>query len=179
MSRETNSLALNWYAIHTKPREEARAGSNLQGWRVETFMPLIRERRYHPFTGKPLHVVKPLFSRYIFARFSPEMSSKIRYTRGVQTIVGYGDEPTLIDDEIIQVIKARMEDGYVKIEDRFEAGDAVRIKDGPLKNFIGVFVRQTNNAYRVMVLLDTINYQANVVVHRDLLSRVDHLAYSH
>lgn len=179
MTRETNSQTLNWYAIHTKPKEEARAGSNLRGWRVETFMPLIKEQRHHPFTGKALNIVKPLFSRYIFARFSPEMSSKIRYTRGVQTIVGYGDEPSLIDDEIIQMIKARMENGYVKIEDRFETGDAVRIKDGPLKNFIGVFVRQTNNAYRVMVLLDTINYQPNVVVQRELLTRVDHLAYGH
>jgi transcriptional antiterminator RfaH len=179
MSREITSPSLNWYAIRTKPKEEARAGFNLQAWRVETFAPLIRERHDNPFTGKSIHVVKPLFSRYIFARFSPEMSSKIRYTRGVQTIVGYGDEPTPINDEIIQVIKARTENGFVRLDDEFEAGDAVRIKHGPLKNFDGVFLRLTKNSDRVMILLNVINYQAQVEVSRDMVTRVHHPAPAH
>ena len=179
MNRESTSQSLNWYAIRTKPKEEARAGYNLQAWQVETFAPLIRERRFDPFTGKALHVVKSLFSRYIFARFSPEMSSKIRYTRGVQTILGYGDEPTPINDEIIQMIKARTENGYVRLDDEFAAGDAVQIKNGPLKNFDGVFLRLTKNSDRVMILLNVINYQAQVEVSRDMVTRVHHPAPGH
>ena len=35
-----------WYAIHTHPKQENRAESNLQAWNVETFIPRIRDCRF-------------------------------------------------------------------------------------------------------------------------------------
>jgi len=162
-----------WYVVHTHPKQEDRAEFNLQAWKVETFKPSFRERRSHPFTGEPFYVTKPLFTRYIFARFDLESHyHKIRFTRGIHSLVSFGGNPIPVDDEIINAIRSRTgKDGLVKIGGDLRPGDAVEIKDGPLKGFTGIFEREMKESERVMVLLDTVNYQARVQIEGDLLSR--------
>lgn len=170
--RETASDPLSWYAIHTKPKEENRAGDNLQAWNVETFTPQIRERRCNQFAVKPTYCNKPLFPRYIFARFAASMLQKVRFTRGVQNIVEFGHVPAQIDDEIIEVIKSRMTNGFVKIDDDFKAGDEVIIKDGPLKSFVGIFKHQVGGTDRVQIMLTAVSYQPRIVINRDVITSV-------
>jgi transcriptional antiterminator RfaH len=169
---ETASDPLSWYAIHTKPKEENRAGDNLHAWNVETFTPQIRERRCNRFAVKPTYWNKPLFPRYIFARFAASMLHKVRFTRGVQNIVEFGHVPAQIDNEIIEIIKARMENGFVKIDDEFKAGDEVIIKDGPLKSFVGIFKHQVGSTDRVQIMLTAVSYQPRIVVNRDIITSV-------
>ena len=52
---------------------------------------------------------------------------------------------------------------------RLARGDEVRIKDGSLKGINGIFDRTMKDKNRVMILLTAINYQASVVVERDLV----------
>lgn len=169
---ETASDPLSWYAIHTKPKEENRAGDNLHAWNVETFTPQIRERRCNQFAVQPTYGSKPLFPRYIFARFAASMLPKVRFTRGVQNIVEFGHVPALIDDEIIEVIKSRMKNGFVKIDDDLKAGDEVIIKDGPLKSFVGVFKHQVGSSDRVLIMLTAVSYQPRIVIKRDVITSV-------
>src|SRR5215208_2764465 len=92
LSAEDNYL---WYVICTHPRQEDRAESNLIAWSVETFAPQIKKKQYNQFTGVAIQLPKPLFPRYIFARFKlNEMLHKVRYTRGVHSVVGFGAGPT-------------------------------------------------------------------------------------
>jgi transcriptional antiterminator RfaH len=169
---ETASDPLSWYAIHTKPKEENRAGDNLHAWNVETFTPQIREHRCNQFAVKPTYGSKPLFPRYIFARFAASMLQKVRFTRGVQNIVEFGRVPAQIDDEIIEVIKSRMKNGFVKIDDDLKAGDEVIIKDGPLKSFVGVFKHQVGSSDRVLIMLTAVSYQPRIVIKRDVITSV-------
>ena len=168
---ETASEPLSWYAIHTKPKEENRAGDNLHAWNVETFTPQIRERRCNQFAVKPTYWNKPLFPRYIFARFAASMLQKVRFTRGVQNIVEFGHVPAQIDDEIIEVIKSRMTNGFVLIDDDLKAGDEVIIKDGPLKSFVGVFKHQVGSN-RVLIMLTAVSYQPRIVIKRNVITSV-------
>jgi transcriptional antiterminator RfaH len=158
-----------WYAIHTKPKEEERATSNLLSWRVETFTPRIKERRVNRGTGKTTSLIKPLFPRYIFARFdASKMLHKIYYTRGVHSVVSFGDSPVPVDDEAIAFIQSRVEkDGFIKFDDDLMPGDEVMIKDGPLKGFNGVFSRTVKDTDRVMILLKNVSYQASIVLDRE------------
>ncbi|MBA3804366.1 MAG: hypothetical protein H0X14_01445, partial [Acidobacteria bacterium] len=48
---------------------ESRVESNLRAWRLETFAPKNKARRDNQFTSKPVYVTRPLFPRYIFAKF--------------------------------------------------------------------------------------------------------------
>src|SRR5215216_1172190 len=106
MSDHANDTNPYWYAVYTNPQQEGRAESNLWAWRVETFNPKLRERRYNQYSGKPVRVTKPLFPRYIFARFKArDLLHKVWFTRGVHSVVGCGNIPSPVDDQIIDLIQ--------------------------------------------------------------------------
>jgi transcriptional antiterminator RfaH len=163
-----------WYALRTHPQQEERANSNLLAWGVETFSPRIKERRLNPFTGAPTSITKPLFPRYIFARFKAHsLLHKVCFTRGVQSVVSFGGKPTVIDDDIIKFIEAQVDvDGFVKIGEELKYGDSVQIKDGPFKSLTGMFERKAKDSDRVMILLTTINYQGRIMVERQQVARI-------
>ena len=164
----------SWYVIHTNPGQEDRAGSNLRAWNVQTFTPRLKERRYNQFTGRPTEFIKPLFPRYIFARFNAgKILHKVRFTRGVSDVVSFGSLPTPVHPDIIEIIRLKVgKDGFVTIGEELKPGDEIVVKEGPLKNFIGIFERETKDAVRVMVLLKTVSYQAHVVIKRDMIRKL-------
>lgn len=168
MSTQAVDNKLCWYAIHTHPKQEDRAESNLHAWQVETFAPRYRQRRFNQYTNHPSLVIKPLFPRYIFARFvAGELLHKVRFTRGVHSVVSFGKEPIPVDDELIAIIQARRsEDGFIRIGDELKAGDQVMIKAGHFKGFTGIFERRMKDADRVMIMLQTVGYQPHVVVEK-------------
>jgi transcriptional antiterminator RfaH len=165
---------LHWYVVHTHPKQEDRANSNLQSSKLETLAPKLRVNKYNEFTGHVTRLVKPLFPGYIFSRFRfNELYHKIRFTRGVHSLICFNNEPTPIDDEIIELIRLRIgNDGFVKTAGELEIGDEVRIEDPRFENLRGVFERELPDAERVSVLLNTIGFQAHVVVDRNLVSKI-------
>jgi transcriptional antiterminator RfaH len=169
------SGAVRWYAIHTKPKQEGRADSNLRAWSVETFTPRVNERRY-TLAGHLKNELKPLFPQYIFARFDARrMLQLVYFTRGVHDVVRFGrEDPTPIDNEIIAIIRSRVgANGLIDLSEKFKAGDKIVIKDGPLKNFIGIFERDVKESHRVMILLSTLKYQAHLLLGRELVKKIN------
>jgi len=163
-----------WYAIRTHPQQEERANSNLQAWGVETFSPRVRERRRNQFTGALTFIGRPLFHRYIFARFdASRLLHKVWYTRGIHSVVCFSNAPARIDEEIIGLIRSQVgADGFVELGEDLQAGDKVQIKDGPLKNLAGVFQRNLKEADRVRILLTTVSYQGHLSIERELVRKV-------
>jgi transcriptional antiterminator RfaH len=178
MDTEIRDIHPSWYVIHTNPRQEDRADSNLRGWQVETFAPRVKQPRINPYTGESNYITKPLFAGYIFARFDlEELLHKVRFTRGVHSLVSFGEGPVAIDDEIISFMQSRVGvDGFVKIGDDFKPGDLVVVKDGLLKNLTGIFERDVKESERVMVLLNVVSYQAHVELERKTLKKFSHAA---
>jgi transcriptional antiterminator RfaH len=168
----------SWFLIHTKVKQEERTTNNLRAWDIETLSPQIRDWRSNQFTGERCYFVKPLFARYVFARFNFErFFHKVRYARGVQEFVSFGDGPVVVEEEVISLIRSRVgKDGFVTMGSDLEPGDRVLMKEGPLKDITGIFEREMMDSQRVVLLLNTVNYQARVQVERDLLCKVSHLA---
>lgn len=164
-----------WYAIHTKPKEEGRAEANLSAWQMETFNPKIRGSRRAPFGGALGYVVKPLFPRYIFARFeASRYLHKVHYTRGVHSVVSFGGQPVHVDQETIDLIRSRVDgDGLVKLDDGLEMGDAVTITEGKFKGLTGVFNGKLKGTDRVMILLTAVNYRASIIIDGDQVQKTD------
>jgi len=162
-----------WYVIHTHSKQEDRAGSNLGVLGVPIFNPKVRERRYNQFVNVPTYVTRPLFPRYIFAQFKiNDLYHKVRFTRGVCSVVSFGDGPTSIDEEIIALIQSKVkEDGFVRIDDEIKPSDKVIVKDGLLKNFSGIFEREMNAIDRIRILLEAVSYQAHVEIERDMVKK--------
>jgi transcriptional antiterminator RfaH len=164
----------HWYVIHTHPKQEDRASDNLRTLGVPTFNPKIRERRYNQFVSAPTYVVKSLFPRYVFAKFKiGDLYHKIRFTRGVYSVISFGGSPTPIDKEIIILIQSNMKNNFVRIDEEIRPGDKVVIKDGPLKNFAGIFEREMKDTDRVRLLLEAVSYQAHIEIERDLVKKAN------
>jgi transcriptional antiterminator RfaH len=163
-----------WYVIKTQPKQEVRAECNLRVLGINTFLPRISERQTIHFTGLPAYVIRPLFPRYLFAQF--EISSMLRrvcFTRGVHSVVNFGNGPASVDDEIIEMIQSRVnEDGLVKLDNDLNEGDQVMIHNGPLRDLVGVFQYDIKGTDRVAILLSAISYQGRVVIEKDLIKKI-------
>ena len=69
-----------------------------EGFGEPIFNPKTKERRYNQFVNAPTYVTKPLFPRYIFAQFKvDDLYHKVRFNRGVYSVVSFGEGPTPID----------------------------------------------------------------------------------
>ena len=162
-----------WYVVHTHVKQEERANENLRSWGVETLYAKSKSRRFNQFTGAPTYLTQPLFPRYLFAKFNArEQLPKIRFTRGVQNVVCFGENPAPVDEDIIDIIRSRIdENGFVKTNDELRPGDKVVIRAGPLRDLMGIFERQVKGSDRITILLTAIEYQGRLVVERELVQR--------
>jgi transcription elongation factor/antiterminator RfaH len=155
--------AANWYAVRTKPKQEARAESSLRSWGLEVLAPRVREVR-HTASNARTYVAVPLFPSYLFARFdAASLLVKVRLTRGVHSVVGFGEYATPIDEAIVELIRGRIgEDGFVRIEEP-NAGDSVKVVEGPLRALTGIFQCRRSQD-RAMILLTLFGAHVQVQV---------------
>jgi transcription elongation factor/antiterminator RfaH len=152
----------HWYVVHTKAHQEIRAEMNLLRWGLEVLSPKLRNTRAPP--GSAIYPgVAPLFPGYIFARFDAELLlGKVRNTRGVHSVVGFGEYATPVEDEVIHLIQSRLQpDGMVCVP-RLRPGEPVQVVDGPLQSLAGVFERELRREDRVQILLNTMYGQLRV-----------------
>jgi len=145
-----------WYAVYTKPKKEDSVAFSLQNIGIEVLNPKIKFRKFK--RNRLTDVIEPLFPCYLFANFDKDKYSHlITYTRGVKYIVGK-KSPVAVQDEVINVIKDGIEDHNLIVikPSTFKNGDKVLIKDGPFKDFYGIFEKEIKGHERVMILLETI-----------------------
>jgi transcriptional antiterminator RfaH len=128
----------------------------------------MRGCRLNEFTGEPSYFIKPLFPGYLFARFALNgLLHKVRFTRGVHSVVCIGGDPAPVDDRLIEIIATQADEaGFVKVGADLEPGAKVLIQAGPFKRLTGIFEREASAADRVKILLDCVAFQARVEVER-------------
>jgi transcriptional antiterminator RfaH len=171
---ESSTINPHWFAIHTHLNQENRAEANLRAWNVETFFPKIKEQRCNQFSGMRTSLTKPFFPRYIFARFDlNQLLHKVWFTRGVHSVVSFGGIPSPVDDDVIEFFQMRTDnDGFVRLGEDLKPGDKVVLQGGMLHSLVGIFEREMNDSERVMILLQTINYQGHIIVERNSVRKM-------
>ncbi len=163
----------SWYLVYTKPKQERLSQENLQRQSYETYLPLIRERKRRQ--GKITQVVEPMFSRYLFIRLNTVTDNwgPIRSTLGVTGIVRFGAQPTAIPENLIQSIRAKDDEEGIHSAtvQQLNEGDKVRIAEGPMYGYEGIFVNK-NNQERVTILLNIIGKPTKVDLCEAQLERI-------
>jgi len=161
-----------WYVIQTKPRKEEEAETYLSTKGVEIFNPLIEAFTLR--NGRMNEEQNPLFPGYLFAKFDFEQNYPlVRWARGVKKVLGFGETPTSVSEEVVEIIKARTDaQGVVRVKHHLEPNDVVRIKTGPLKDLLGTFERWLSDRERVKILLNLIGYQPAVEIHYSMVEKV-------
>jgi transcriptional antiterminator RfaH len=161
-----------WYAVVTKPRAEATALEHLARQGYECLLPRVRRILRNAVGLRPR--IEPLFPNYLFLRADPERMSlaPVRSTRGAIGLVRFGAEPVCVPDTVIEGIKSRIdaEDGLVRLAlPDLAPGQGVRVMDGPLVGWEGVFL-STESMDRVRLLLELLGTCREVVVPRSQLA---------
>ncbi len=164
--------AFDWFVIHTKPRDEHRVKNHFDGMGIEPLLPLCEDFQYS--NSKIYRVLKPLFPNYLFARLDlVHHYYKVKWTRGVNRILGIGNKPTPVPEIVIQMLKDRMgDDDTVKLLEDFQNGDLIQITSGPLKDFVGVFQNRLSSGERVRILLNFIGVEVPVQISGWQLKKV-------
>ncbi len=159
-----------WFAVNTKPKNENRATHNLENAGYEVVNPKLRMRKYKE--GHFVELVEAMFPNYIFAKFHPvDDYHMVKYARGVKKIVSFGGKMVPLQEEVIDFIREKLVDGVAQVEKKkFRKGEKVFIKEGPFKGLGGIFERELEGDERVMILLEGINYYAQMVIDSDLIT---------
>jgi transcriptional antiterminator RfaH len=150
-----------WYAIYTKAGREDSVTALLENAGIEVLNAKLRSRKFR--REKLTEVTEPLFPCYIFADFEREKHAHmITYTRGVRYIVG--KQSPVVCDDVVGAIKNNLQPDNVIVvpPPKFSEGNRVIVKDGPFRNFVGLFQREIRGPERVMILLEAIHCRLEI-----------------
>ncbi len=144
-----------WYLAYTKPRQEHIAQTHLQYQAFETYLPLYK--KFKKTEQGPVAQFEPMFPRYILFRPSraEQSISTVRSTKGITTLVRFGFEPALVNDELVQRIRQlEVDRNQATLQElsNLKAGQTVFLKHTALAGMEG-FV-QSVSSKRVAVLLE-------------------------
>jgi len=153
-----------WFVVHSLPRKERFVRDRLRELGRDAFLPLVASRR----ARRSAVTLAPLFPGYLFAKLSMAGGdlTRIRWMHGVRRLLGHGQRPHPVPDELVQMIRRRADAaGRVRPPARMRRGERVRIVEGPLAGLIGVLDRpETRAEDRVCVLLRLFERQTRVEI---------------
>lgn len=160
----------SWRAIYTKPRKERQVEAWLREKGVETYLPTVRRRRRR--RDRPERVI--YFDGYLFAciDFDEIPLSVVRWMPGIRRVVSAGEQPIVVPDDVVGLIRERLEQidevGYPGLR----AGDRVRITTGPFRDLEAVFQRSLPSAERVSILLRVLGQLTSIEIDRSGIVQV-------
>ena len=165
---------MNWYCVYTKPKSEDIVCNKLSVFEgIECLNPKLKRNTL--VRKKPVELTEALFPCYIFLKFNAsKYYHLIKNTRGVKRVLCNGaGEPYIVNPNIIEILMQKMQNNYIDISSvAFEDGDQVEVKSGVLKGLKGILSKGIKRSERVLVLLNALEYQANIEISRNLLVKV-------
>ena len=157
---------MQWFVVHTKPRQEQRALENLQRQGFAAWLPMLSVEKFR--RGRLEKVIEPMFSRYLFIQLDKVTSnwSPIRSTMGVSKLVTFGNLPAAVPPEIVDALRNAPTPDVPRF---FSNGDAVRDEDGPLNGLEGLFQAPDGEA-RAMIFINLLSRPQVVSVELNQLA---------
>jgi transcriptional antiterminator RfaH len=123
---------------------------------IETYVPEME------FKSRDRVRIRPFFPGYLFMHLDLDKANPAhwQWTPGLRRIVAYGRKPIPVPEEVISLIKYKLDEMASKKGRRsfdFEPGDVVRIKEGPFEDMLAIFDKEISPDGRVQVLLTALN----------------------
>jgi transcriptional antiterminator NusG len=146
MAKQTQHHGRAWYVLHTYSGYEDNVSRNLkqriesmdmQGLIFDVLVP--KEKKIKIKAGKRVVVEERIYPGYVLVDMMVTDASwyVVRNTPNVTGFIGLGTTPTPIDPKEIETLKKRMGVAEPKFKIDVHVGDAIKIIDGPFKNFDG------------------------------------------
>ncbi len=162
MPKQTLQQGKRWYVLHTYSGYEENVARNLRQ-RIESMdmedkiynVLIPTENRIKIKNGKRKIVTEKIFPGYVLVEMVVTDDSwyVVRNTPNVTGFVGSGTTPTPIAETEVKALMERMGVAEPKYKIDVEAGSAVRITDGPFKEFEGKVSEVDEGRGKVKVLV--------------------------
>jgi transcriptional antiterminator RfaH len=154
-------MAIQWYALQTKPYKEATVWQQLVAQDHQAYFPRLRVNPVNPRARQ----VRPYFPGYLFVRadLSQVGSSVFQFMPHTVGLVSFGGESTPVHEAIITNLQRRLQEieaagGEIFLNLR--RGDRVVIDAGPLAGYDAIFDWRIPGTERVKVLLQILHGQS-------------------
>ena len=140
----------SWQVLHVLSNHEKKVAQHLVVRSVEHYLPLYSERV--KWTDRTVVAERPLFSGYVFARFTSENRIAVISTPGVLHLLG-DDERNMVADEELSKIRNGLASGLpLRPHADIKVGTRVRVRDGVFAGVEGV-VTELRKQCRVIITL--------------------------
>ena len=161
---DLRTFGKSWFAIQVRSKCELAVAQALRQKGYEEFLPLYRVRKRWSDRWKEIEL--PLFSGYVFCRFSQEDArAPIVTTPGVVKILGAGRELTPVPDIEIDSVRAVLDQKIGATPCRYgQIGDRVRVIFGPLTGVEGILTAHRKN---FQLVLSVTTVQSSIAVEID------------
>ena len=160
-----------WCIIQSKPKQEFSAEKKLKMLNINVYLPVYMKKIKK--NKIKIDRIAPLFSGYLFAQFEiHDFYQKVKYTKGVKSILGYNEYLWTIADEKIQDIKSRENNGIVllrKREELFRKGDRILVDEGAFEGWTGIFQEELTDRERAIILLTNVKFSNKLILAKKYL----------
>ena len=154
-----------WYAVRLKPNCEQTAAAVLSAKGIEYCLPVYKRRSR--WSDRYKTILSPVFPGYVFSRFDRSRRSALLSTPGVLHVVSFGGVPVPVDPAEMAAVRAIAESGLsAEPWPYLEAGQAVRIVEGPLMGLSGI-VLGLKHGHRLVVNVTMLRRAVSVEVDSD------------
>jgi tRNA-dihydrouridine synthase B len=156
-------VGAEWYAIWTRSRHEQVVREQLEGKRIEAFLPTVT--RWSRWKDRKKKIDWPLFPGYCFARFDPAQTLPILKCTGVVSIVSFEGKPAPIPEIELESIRV-----LIGSQLRYDPcplvreGMMVEVVHGPLRGVVGRLIRKDTGRARLILSVDLIGQAVSVEV---------------
>jgi transcription termination/antitermination protein NusG len=162
MSKQSQHHGRAWYVLHTYSGYEDNVARNLRQ-RIESMdmqdlifdVMVPVEKKIKIKSGKRNIIEEKIYPGYVLVDMIVTDASwyVVRNTPNVTGFIGLGTTPTPVDPREIEMLKKRMGVSEPKYKIDIKTGDAVKITDGPFKEFDGKVNEVDEEKGRVKVLV--------------------------
>jgi len=154
----TTHRPLEWVALYCRPKCERKAAEAVRRKGLATYLPRRLDERRVRRTDRTRVLELPLFPRYLFARLNHHADLyRLHQVPEIEAVLSNNGSPLRIPSDAIEDLMAAQDMGlFDTFRQRgpiFEAGEHVRIAEGPFANFPAVIASISTSSARVVVSL--------------------------
>jgi transcription antitermination factor NusG len=142
-----------WQVLHVFANHERRVAQHLSVRSLEHYLPLYTERS--KWTDRSVILERPLFTGYVFVRFSPHTRFSVVSTPGVIRLLGEYEGDAVSPEEIDRIREGLASGCLLRPHPHVYVGTPVRVRSGVFEGVEGV-VTEFRHQCRVIIALSAV-----------------------
>jgi transcription antitermination factor NusG len=139
-----------WQVLHVIANHEKRVAQHLSVRSLEHYLPLYTERS--KWTDRSVTLERPLFTGYVFVRFSPQAKLSVVSTPGVIRLLGDHESDTVSAEEIGRIRNGLASGCLLRPHPSVSLGTPVRVRGGVFEGVEGIVTEFRHQCHVIIAL---------------------------